>query len=377
MAFSLASIYKNLFPPKDQSYLGLDIGASSIKVVQLTRKHGRAVLETYGEIALGPYDGKEMGKAMNISADKIAEAINDLCKESSVTANQTAVAIPFVSSLVSLIEMPTSDPKQLAQMVPIEARKYIPVPMSEVLMDWSIVPKEAKTFPYGNEDSNRLNPVLNKIEKTDVMVVAIHNDTINKFQEVVSKTKLNAAFYEIEMFSTIRALLDQNSRSVMIADMGAGSTKLYIVERGVIKNSHLVNRGSQDMTIALSKTLGISFAEAEILKRSTDISAHGADPNVVSVVDLTLDYIFAEANQVLLSYEKRYNRTVDQIMLIGGGALLHGILPTAKRNFQIDVSLGEPFSKVESPAFLRNLLKSANPEFSVAVGAALRMLQES
>lgn len=176
MAFSLSNIYKNLFPSKDQSFIGLDIGSSSIKVVQLTRKHGRAVLETYGEIALGPYDGKEMGKAMNVSSDKIAEAVTDLCKESSVTARQAAVAIPFVSSLVSLIEMPTSDMKQLAQMVPIEARKYIPVPMSEVLMDWSVIPKEAKSSVIQNSTPS----VNNKTEKTDVMVVAIHNDTVTK-----------------------------------------------------------------------------------------------------------------------------------------------------------------------------------------------------
>ena len=375
MAFSISNIYKNLFPEKGQSFLGVDIGASSIKVVQLTRKHDRAVLETYGEIALAPYDGKEMGKAMNLSSDKIAEALTDLCRESSVTAKQTAVAIPFVSSLVSLIEMPTSDPKQLAQMIPIEARKYIPVPISEVLLDWSIIPKEAKMFQ--TEDEQKTDQAQNKIEKSDVMIVAIHNDTVTKYQEIGTKTDLNAAFYEIEMFSTIRSLLDQNSKSVMIADIGAGSTKLYVVERGVIKNSHLINRGSQDITLAISSSLGVTFAEAETMKRSTDISSPQADQNIVGLITVTLSYIFAEANQVLLGYEKRYNKTVDQIMLIGGGALLQGILPTAKKSFQIDVAIGEPFSKVEAPAFLQNVLKSTNPEFSVAVGAALRMLQES
>src|ERR1035437_4505486 len=102
MAFSISNLYKNLFPAKNQSFLGVDIGASSITVVQLTRKHDRAVLETYGEIALAPYDGKEMGNAMNLSSDKIAEALTDLCKEATVTAAQTAIAIPFMSSLVSL-----------------------------------------------------------------------------------------------------------------------------------------------------------------------------------------------------------------------------------------------------------------------------------
>ena len=90
MAFSISNIYKNLFPPKVLSVLGVDIGASSIKVVQLTRKHDRAVLETYGEIALAPYDGKEMGKAMNLPSEKIAEALTDLCREASVNEGQVA-----------------------------------------------------------------------------------------------------------------------------------------------------------------------------------------------------------------------------------------------------------------------------------------------
>jgi type IV pilus assembly protein PilM len=271
--------------------------------------------------------------------------------------------------------MPTADPKQLSQMIPIEARKYIPVPISEVLLDWSIIPKEGKS--YQTVEDQKPEQPSSKIEKTDVMIVAIHNDTVTKYQEIGAKTSLNTAFYEIEMFSTIRSLLDQNSKSVMIVDIGAGSTKLYVVERGVIKNSHLINRGSQDITSALSKALNITFAEAETLKRTTDVASPQADQNIVGIMSGTLDYIFVEVNQVLLSYEKRYNKTVNQIMLIGGGALLKGILPMAKRNFQIEVAVGEPFSKVEAPAFLQNLLKSANPEFSVAVGAALRMLQES
>jgi type IV pilus assembly protein PilM len=311
---------------------------------------------------------------MNLPTEKIAEALTDLCKESSVTSTKSAVAIPFTASLVSLIEMPTADPKQLAQMIPIEARKYIPVPISEVLLDWSIIPKEGK---LQSVEDQKTEPGAAKIEKTDVMIVAIHNDTVTKYQEICSKTNLNAAFYEIEMFSTIRALLDQNSKSVMIVDIGAGSTKLYIVERGVIKNSHLINRGSQEITTAVANTLGITFAEAETIKCSTDISSPQADQNIAGAMTNILDYIFAEANQVLLSYEKRYGRTVDRIVLTGGGAMLQGILPAAKRSFQIDVAVGEPFAKVEAPAFLQNVLKSTNPEFSVAVGAALRMLQES
>jgi type IV pilus assembly protein PilM len=371
MAFSISNIFKDLFSKKNPSVLGIDIGTSSIKVVQLKRKHGQAAIETYGEIALGPYGGKDIGQATNLPSEKIAEALRDLLKEANVTTKTAGIAIPFVSSLVSLIEMPMVDSKQLAQMVPIEARKYIPVPISEVLLDWSVVPKAGKPLEF--EDTENAPA---KSEKTDIMVVAIHNDTITKYQEISAKTGVEANFYEIEMFSTIRSVLDQSVNSAMIVDVGAGSTKLYIVEGGVIRNSHLVNRGSQDITSALSKSLSIPLVEAEEMKRATNISSPGTDKNIASIVTLTLDYIFSESNQVLLNYEKKYNKTVNQVILIGGGVLLQGFLDIAKKNFQVEVVLGEPFAKVEAPAFLENVLKSANPEFSVAVGLALRMLQD-
>src|SRR3989344_359975 len=129
---------------KSQSVLGIDIGSSSIKIVQLSRKNGHAVLETYGELALGPYAGKSVGEATNLPQEKIIEAIADMLKEKevNVTTRVCGVAIPFASSLMAVIEMPAMPVKQLESMIPIEARKYIPVPISEVTLDWYIIPKD-------------------------------------------------------------------------------------------------------------------------------------------------------------------------------------------------------------------------------------------
>src|SRR5437868_1455913 len=122
MAFSLPS-FSNFFSKEVKSVLGVDIGSSSIKIVQLRREHGRVILETYGAIALGPYAGVEIGRATQLPADKISEALKDVLREANVTTKDAAVAIPYSSSLVSIIKLPVAVEKELATVVPIEARK--------------------------------------------------------------------------------------------------------------------------------------------------------------------------------------------------------------------------------------------------------------
>ena len=108
MANFFSNMFGSLFKKQSESVIGIDIGTSSIKVVQIRRKSGRAVLETYGELSLGPYAGKSIGEATNLPLEKIIEALGDLLKEKEVNINTRicGISIPFASSLVSVIEMP-------------------------------------------------------------------------------------------------------------------------------------------------------------------------------------------------------------------------------------------------------------------------------
>jgi len=359
--------------------LGIDIGSSSIKVVQLRRKNGRALLETYGELALGPYAGKSIGEATNLAPEKIIEALGDLLKEKEVniTTHVCGMAVPFSASLMSVIELPAVPIKQLASMVPIEARKYIPVPISEVALDWSLIPKDNNPEDGDNEEKPKTdangNPIPPKIE---VLIVALHNDTISRYKDIVAKNSLDATFFEIEIFSTMRSILDQDTNPIMIVDIGATTTKLFIVERGILRSSHMINRGSQSITNSLSKSLGLSVDDAEIIKREKGMLGVANGIGIKDIITITLDYIFTEANHIVLAYQKKYNKNIKKIVLVGGGSALKGIVDVAKKNFQTEVVGGDPFSKVIAPAFLEKVLKETGPEFAVAVGVALRRLQE-
>jgi type IV pilus assembly protein PilM len=383
MANFFSDLFGNLFKKQSQSVLGIDIGTSSIKVVQVRRKNGRAVLETYGELSLGPYAGKSIGEATNLPLEKIIEALADLLKEKEVNVNTRTcgISIPFASSLISVIEMPAIPLKQLTAMIPLEARKYIPVPISEVTLDWSIIPvdknseseQESRSGIDGQSDKTG-NPVQPKVE---VLIVALHNDTITRYREIVRKNFLDASFFEIEIFSNMRSVLDQEVNPVMIIDMGANTTKLFIVERGILRSSHMINSGSQNVTNSLSKSLGISMNEAEILKREKGILGVANGIGIKDIINITLNYIFTEANHIILAYQKKYNKNISKVILVGGGSALKGIVEVAKSNFQTEVVGGDPFSKVLAPAFLENILRETGPEFAVAVGVALRRLQET
>lgn len=367
------SFISDLLQKKSVSALGLDIGSSSIKVVQLKKKGDKAILETYGELSLGPYAGVEIGQSTNLSTDKIIEAVNDVLaeKEVAITTRTCGISIPFKASLLSVMELPAVGEKELESMVPLEARKYIPVPISEVTIDWSVIPK------IQNEDESAASAEdKSKIKKEDVLLAAIHNNILNQYKEIVAKTALDARFFEIEVFSTIRAVLDGVQGPVMVFDMGASTTKLYIIDRGIVIASHTVSHGSQEITSNIARNLEIPVAEAEIIKRSVGIGTTPSGQNTKESVGVVIENILTEANRFLFDFQKKRNRNIKAVYLTGGGSALKGFREIAAEAFKVEVISGNPFEKVETPAFLTEVLRATGPEFTVAAGAALRCLGE-
>lgn len=373
MSFSdtLKKLAGGLTQGKSKSVLGIDISSSTIKVVQVSRRQGRAVLETYGELALGPYAGVEAGKATALSTTKLAEAVADLMREAKTTTVECGVAMPLASSLINIVEMPDVGEARLKEMVPLEIRKYIPVSVNEVVLDWHIVPKvEANDVPDGAATG------ASAFKKVEVLTVAIHKETINRYNEVIQAAHLKPSFFEIEVFSTIRVVLEEDLAPTMIIGFGAGTTKIYIVDRKVLRESHVISRGSQEITIAISKALGVTPQRAEELKKTFGVVKQGNDTDVAEITSLVLDSLLTEAQRVMLNYQKKRSRNIAKVVLTGGGIMLPGIAERAKMILQTDVTIADPFRKVETPAFLAEVLREVGPEFDVAIGVALRKLEE-
>jgi type IV pilus assembly protein PilM len=369
-------ILGSLFKKKVTSVLGVDIGSSSLKVVQLRKEKGKAVLETYGELALGPYGGSEVGQATNLSADQIAQTLKDLLREAKVTTTSAGVSIPFARSLLTLVKLPYREkPEEQKTVIELEARKFIPVPVSEVQLDWFTVPEDGEAV--SNKDTKKGGLFHKKEDKKpeniEVLLVAVHNDELTLLQNAVRGANLEASFYEIEIFSTIRAAGLDPVKPAMVLDIGAGTTKAYVVEHGVVQLSHTITTGSQDITRAIAAAGNLSIARAEALKKQAGL---GGSDNAHNSLELVFERIFSEARRVISQYETSHKNALTEIVLTGGGGVTKELGSYAHNAFSIPTRVADPFSKTEVPAFMRPVLEEIGPEFCVAVGIALRKLEE-
>lgn len=371
LAGKLGGILKSA---KGGSVIGIDVGASAIKVVQIKKEGAKAVLETYGSISVAPYADGVVGQVMPVPEEALVKALLDLFKEANVTTKNSAMSIPASASLVFLVELPGNvDEKQLPEIIHNEARRYIPVPITEVSMDWWLVPK--RPLDDVNDDSNKPSRQDIKDEKTKVLVAAIHNEALEKYKSLVNDAKIDTDFFEIEMFGSVRSTLGQDLGTNMIFDMGASKTKISIVDRGVIQDFHIINRGSHDITTALVTALSVNFHDAETMKKEYGLYDNPKQPKASEVIKGVLDYILFESSNVVLNYEKKYNKSIGKVVMIGGGVLLKGIMDAAQKKFNTETELGNPFKRIEAPAFLETVLSESGPEFAVAAGLALRKLR--
>ncbi len=368
-----------------RSAVGLDIGTSSIKVVQLRKEKGKALLETYGEIAIGPYASVESGRATHPSAESAVPAIKDLLREANVAALDAGVSIPFSAAMTRVIKVPRLGKEQLSKIIPIEARKFIPMPLNEVVLNWFIIPE--RPGPQAQESTRSLN-VFNKdknIDFQDALIVAIHKDAVANMQSIARQTDLQVSFFELETFSAIRSSVEYELSSTMLLDIGATSSKVYVVEAGVLHFSHLINLGAQNITENIMRSFTWPFEKAERVKKEIGLNKNSAmsvfDEKdrlmFEQVVENAVNRIFTELNRVMIGYEKKNNKPISRVVLSGGGANMHGILDFAVKKLSVDVLKADPFAKVHAPAFLNDVLKGIGPDFAVATGLALRRLESN
>lgn len=338
--------------------VGIDIGASAMKVVELEDRAGVVTLTTYGELQLGPYLEKPIGQATQLTPALERQALVDILRESAVKAKQAVLAIPLSSSFVTAISINAGEQEELESKVRIEARKYIPVPIADVALDWAEI-QVGDTMKDG---------------KRDVLIAAIQNDALNRFSALMQAVDYGTPPTEIECFSTLRSTYSDTLPHVALIDLGAQSTKLYIAREGLLERMHRVPYGGVMMTERIAATTGESFEVVEAEKRLMLPDA----PQFVAYqkpVNLVLERILREFIQVIEEYEKRSGETIEQILISGSASLFPGVVQTIQHTLNRPAAYVNPFDKVAYPAFMEDTLRVIGPTFAPAIGAALRLFE--
>ena len=373
MSAFLHSLKKAFFFWQKGSILGIDIGSSSIKVVLIEKVEEKIFLRNYGELILGPSAELSAGQATNLSSEKISGELSLLLKELKISPTRTFITIPVSASLLSVAELPAVSENEMKSMVPIEARKYIPVPLNEVSLDWWVLPEH---LPVKDTPKTEGEPAI--AEKVEVIIAAIHNEVVKKYESIKDNAHIPGApaQFEIEIFSALRAIATKDMPTSLFIDMGALTTKFALVDGGVIHASHVTAVGGQDITAGLARSQGITFDAAETMKCTFGTVGDNEGRDVLAVAELLMANIMNEAIRFVEGYEMRHNRKISKVILAGGASKLLGVEKIINKTFPTAVvERGFPFSNIDAPAFLSETLKSVGPNYATALGVALKGLE--
>lgn len=347
---------------QSKSIVGIDVGFSSVKVVQLRKENERAILETYGELKTAPYlktaDGSAGGGFLRYADADITAMITDVMRESNVTTNQAVISIPAISSFVTMVEVPTKDREEVKKAIPFEARKYVPIPVSEILLDWEMIDE-------GDQPTTDAG-------KTKALLVAVPKEVVGKFTRVLQGAKFEIRGLEVETFSLVRSLIGHDKSVTALINIGSQATTVAVVDRGVVRISHNIDRGSNDLTNALARGLGITPERAETAKAEVGLSDRPEDREIASVMAPLVEVLLSEIDRILSAYNRSTERRIERINVTGGGSRLKGLVDYLAKRFGVESIQGNPFRRVTYPAFMQPILKDIGPTFSVAVGLALR-----
>lgn len=350
---------------KENRFLGVDIGASSVKLVQLRKEKEMAVLETYGELSLASYGNGEVGRAVMVVEDRLKTALSDLVAEAKVTAKEASASVPLKHSFFTTMRLPKLSDQELKESIQYEARKYVPVPISEVVVEWWVLSPTGREVAQSSIGSGTR-------EFLEVFLSAIPKEIVDQKKNLLNEAGLRTVSFEIESFSFARASLKRDLGVVLLMDIGASSTKFAIADGGAIRAVHHLDKGSQDMTLGIAQSLGLDFERAEAMKREFGLSQKPETEGMAQVIAPIVDFIVMEGERFILDWKRRGGEAISKVLVGGGGALLKNINDVIIKRYGVEAETVSPFSKVVYPAFLEPSLREIGPTFANAIGLALK-----
>ena len=337
-----------MFFSKKKSILGVDIGTSNIKIAQVTFAD-TPVLDTYGIVNTAYQIG---GKNEVLATQQMAGVLRALVQRAGVTAKRCVISFPNSAVFSSVVTLPKMDEKELASAVEFEAKKYVPLALSEVDLSWSVVGEP----PTGLAEKN-----------IKVLLTAVPKQITKNYMQVFELAGLNPEVGEIEALALIRSLIGNVPINCVIIDIGARSTGLNIIENGFLRLSRNLNIGGDTITDKIAQTLNISLFRAEQFKKDFGVSNATFLPDAIRPV---LSIIKNEVKQLLNIYNSQ-NIQPEKILLVGGGSNLPG-LTDFFGDLNLKVELGNPLKTVAYSQSLAPVLQRYSLSLPIAIGLALR-----
>lgn len=367
--------------------LGVDIGPSGVKMVELVPEKGRMRLSTYGYSEFAP--AKPEGFTMASDPERTAAMLRQVHKESGMRAHRAIAALPSAQVFQAVVTIPRPDDiKELKGLIETAAAKLLPLPLAQMILDSNVLDKDLLPSAGGEKksaakksDEAPAAPAESDAKRAKyirVLVTGAPKTLVEAYVDVFRRAKLELVSLETEVFALIRALVGKDKSRIMLVDMGLVQTNIAIVDKGVPYLSRSMRGGGAQMTQALAATMSMNFEEAERMKRDLGTQP-GADEPPKAVKD-ALENMVHELRYALQLYAQQdfhENGAVEKIIMTGGSAHVPAIDPYLTKELGVNVYIGDPWARIAAPPSLRPVLDEVGPRFSVAIGLAMRMKDEA
>ena len=342
---------------KPKETIGLDVGSSAIKLVQLgPGPKGYQLLA----MAMVPLPPEAISEGNIKDFPTVVEAIREVVGKAGAKAKDTVIAVSGRELIVKKLQLPKMTPKELGDAISLEAEQHIPFAIDEVFLDWQVVGEA----PEGTGTM-------------DVILVAAKKSKVNEYVNVVKEAGLSPVVVDLDSFALENQFELNNpeltQEAVALIDIGASVMKTNVVRGGASLFARDIAFGGNNYTQAIAEQLNVPFGKAEAAKRGQDVDVSQDDlPPILDTVSRDLSLEIQRTFDYFSSTTEA--ERISRIVLSGGCARLAGIDEYLSSNWGIPVEIVKPFQTIDFDPnrFSAEEIEASSPMLAVAVGLGIR-----
>ncbi|MCW2496935.1 type IV pilus assembly protein PilM [Jatrophihabitans sp.] len=305
--------------------IGLDIGSTSIRAVEVARTKDRPVINNFGQ-ALLPPGAVEGGVVKDERA--VSAALKQLWTSQGFSTRNVALGVTHQQVVVREIEVSNLPPKEMRQALPFQVRDVLPLPVDEAILDF-----------YPLEEPGTNDTVIG-------LLIAAPKEAVSQLVRAVERAGLHVESVDLSVFAALRAAAHLDSDAEAVIDIGANGTNIVIHEGGVPRIVRSIPRGGTEITKLIASRLGMSAAEAEVLKCRVGLT-RGEGLESAEVVEEALRPLLNELRSSLSYYATAAGaQPVARLALIGGAAQLPGLVEKLQTTLGVTTFLSDPLQRV-------------------------------
>lgn len=339
--------------------IGLDIGSSTIKAVQLVREKKNISLLSAGYIATPSIDVSVLSQH---EERELAKSINRLIHDMKVTTVQTSLSLPSAKVVTRVIDIPIMSESELASSIKWEVEPYIPLPMDKVKMDYAVISENQET------------------KKMKLLIVAAPTLLVEKYTRVAQLAGLTAVSLETKTLAVARSISQTfvGIPNILLVNIGSSATDIGLLHEGVLLYTKSFPMGGNALTRAIAEDLGFEPAQAEEYKKTYGLEEDKLEGKIAKILLPLFSNIFTEMEKTVAYFKGQYpEEDITLGVMCGGTAKMPGFVLSVTRRLGLDCQLANPFSSVKVDQSVAAIINPDASQYTAAVGLALRDVEST